>query len=517
MGMRAWRLERSSLVGAPVPSRLTLAIALGLASCSILDPVPPPAQVTVFADSKAARAAAKAASAPMPPAAVISCDVSPPGPHCFAGYLGSAMDEADERRVELLARAREVSNGNAQFNALQFPLGAAALYEKLRGAPNRSLLLPAAGAAGIYGFVNSGVVDRERHYLREAFELHCALVKTSPLLYLDAEINGRDPATAPPAASVETTTTTTIRTDDVYAAGGGEQGKRKLGAAVTAVSTTRMERTQTQAMLASSPSAPARAPSLLQVTEKLEQAIREFDEGRISTSNKLKGRGGTAALSGQRERRVAAAGGKGGGTAGSDRTQDVKDQWLRQVESATVMHQRLVSLRTQINTSGPALRDEVRDVSQEAQNLLSERVPLPSSPKETLEKLRNGSTPGLTAQAGEVGAAALDPVLHSNLLAGLSKESAEAAGDFASKQGKALLAAYRTAHAWWASHDSRVQTTALAVDRLKCRDRLPPVPVRAPPPPPPPPASGAPTSAPAPKPPTDATGSGTSPLPGASS
>ncbi|OYU28016.1 MAG: hypothetical protein CFE41_08580 [Burkholderiales bacterium PBB2] len=428
------------------------------------------------------------------------------------------MDEADERRVELLARAREVSNGNAQFNAIQFPLGAAAVYEKLRGATNRSLLLPAAGAAGIYGFVNSGVVDRERHYLREAFELHCTLVKNGPLLYLDAEINGHDPATLLPAASSEKTTTRTIvKTDDVYVAGSGKEGRRKSGATALTANATHTETTQTHVVHAVSSSVQAGPPSLLQVTEKLAQAIREFDEGRISTSAKLKGRGGSSAPSDMRERRVAQAGGKGGATAGNDKTQDVKDLWLRQVESATVVQQRLVSLRTQINSSGPALRDEVRDISQEAQTLLSERVPLPSSPKDTLDKLRDGSTPGLKAQAGDVGATALDPVLHSNLLAGLSKEAAEEATKFASKQGWALLAAYRTAQAWWASHDSRVQTTALVIERLKCRDRLPPVPLRAPPPPPPPPASGAPTPAPAPKPATDNTGAGTAPLPGASS
>lgn len=421
--------------------------ALAVAACSILDPVPPPAQVTVFGGGKAAKAAAVAASGPERSDKAPACESGTRGPACFAGELGNAVDEADERRIVLLSRARDVSNGNAAFNAIQFPFGAAALYEKLRGAPNHNFLLPAAIAAGAYGFVNSGVVDRERHYLREAFELHCAIVRAGRYLYLDDEIN----------------------TPAEQASSGGP-------------------------------------PSLLQLISRLDGGLSAFDKKRIANSFDLKGRAGSGVPSDARARRVAEASGRGGGTAGNNKTQEVQERWSLQAATASALRERLIKLRRTINDAGASFRREVADIAQQAQGTLSERVPLPRSPKQTAEDLKAD----LVAQSGAAGVSALDPVLPRALQAGLSDTSLLNAKAFAETEGLALKVAYAAANDWAIAHDERVQASAAETIRLNCSQRLAPEPPR--------PVASQPAGG---KPSTDNTagssgnsgGGGTSPLP----
>jgi hypothetical protein len=135
---------------------MRLALVLVLGGCAISQPVQPPVQGGIFVP-ETEPAAQGAASA----AARSGC--APDG--CYVGGLGEAICDVDQRRLQLLAMAAGLTNTKASYNAWWWPLGAVALYEKLRGAPSSSLLPPAALATGVFGYINSGHPRQADRYL----------------------------------------------------------------------------------------------------------------------------------------------------------------------------------------------------------------------------------------------------------------------------------------------------------------------------------------------------------------
>ena len=113
----------------------------------------------------------------------------------FAGDLGRAMCEVDHFRLTLVARSSGVLNENAGYNAALWPAGVAVVFEKLRGATNANLLLPATVALGSYGFMNAGIPERQQAYLATARQLGCAILTASGDLYAirDAHAPGDTP------------------------------------------------------------------------------------------------------------------------------------------------------------------------------------------------------------------------------------------------------------------------------------------------------------------------------------
>jgi hypothetical protein len=101
------------------------------------------------------------------------------------------MCTVETRRLELMQQAAAVTNNTMNFNALSWPLGSALLYQKLSH-PSESMLIPAAIATGLYGFLNAGIPGRDAVNRQAAKALACGVVDASLYLYTTQEINGED-------------------------------------------------------------------------------------------------------------------------------------------------------------------------------------------------------------------------------------------------------------------------------------------------------------------------------------
>ncbi len=451
------------------PAMAALAVVLvlvaGLGACSILDPVPLPggghrlsknpasAASVVNAASAVAGSASNARTAsPYPTQAAATqaahardCADGKLATDCFAGGLGEAIGELDARRVVLVNLARDVSNGNAAYNAALYPAGAVAVFEKLRGATNRSLLAPAAVAAGLYGFVNSGVADRERHYLRAAGELHCAIVRSGTWLYLQSDIR----ETPPPTPYQAWSTWFYLKSDLQDAPG------RWLDAA-----------------------------PLDAVVSSLREATLKFRSGRVKLLGELEPVAATAAasLDSIRQRAATAAGQGRGGSVGQDQRDAIAQRTRRQFESALAVLESVRALQAQVRSSGLRLRTEWVTIEQTFQSQLSEKVPLPVAPEKVATELLARTNAMAKAQGEAVsdraGADDLDPAFPAALRNGVSAKTRPALQKFAAEQGVPLAQARDNAQAWLDDHTLRAARVDAEVRALGCKETLPPVPVR---------------------------------------
>ena len=140
-----------------------------------------------------------------PPAAVAKAgaasSVEDRTPACsedgFAGDLKGVMCETDQRRVHLMREAGVSTNQVVDFNAVSWPVASALLYWKLKDSVKNSLLLPAAIATGAYGFLNSGIPDRDKLQRAAALELACALEDASSSLYTQKDFDSGESWSTP--------------------------------------------------------------------------------------------------------------------------------------------------------------------------------------------------------------------------------------------------------------------------------------------------------------------------------
>ncbi len=445
------------------PATVALALVAGLAGCSILDPVPQPAgghllrkaertedsesganDTSSKTGTKSSAGAQKLANKPQPTAAR-DCAEGKLAPDCFAGGLGDAIDELDTRRVALVNLARDVSNGNAAYNASLYPAGAVAVFEKLRGATNRNLLAPAAAAAGLYGFVNSGVVDRERHYLRAAGELHCAIVRSGTWLYLKSDIQD-----TPARSRYEAWSTWFYLKSDHLDTPGRWVDATRLDVAVA----------------------------------HLREATVTFRSARVELLRKLEpvAAVGAPALDSIRQRAATAAGQARGGSAGQDQRDAIAQRTRRQLESALSVLEQVRALQAQVRGSGLRLRAEWVTIEQTFQSQLSERVALPVAPEKVATELLARTNAMIRAQGEAVsdraGADELDPAFPAALRNGVSAKTRPALQEFAANQGVKLAEARDNAQAWLDDHALHAARVDAEVRALGCKETLPPVPVR---------------------------------------
>ncbi len=155
-----------------------------LAGCGVLNPVPETALTTrLWPQRPATQQTAQASGT-----AGTGTDAGCTDAGIYVGGLDLAMCEVDLRRRAYLRHGADVINTEANYNALLWPLGAAAVHEKLRGAPNAKLLLPAVLASASYGFLKAGIPERQKLYLTASRQLACAVVAAGPDLYLEKEI-----------------------------------------------------------------------------------------------------------------------------------------------------------------------------------------------------------------------------------------------------------------------------------------------------------------------------------------
>ena len=404
-----------------------IAVALLASSCAVVDPINTAPRGSFFSGGRGAEAAANA----FPQSAIASdfkrerpafdqrtcANKSPLPPDCFAGGLGYAIDDLDERSIQLTQLAAKVTNGNATYNALLYPLGAGAIYEKLRGAPNRNLLLPAVAAAAIYGYVNSGVPDRERHYLRTALELQCAIGRSVGVLYPNSKIViGADP-----------------------------RNYDSLDGKISA----------------------------------LRGAIRNFSADRIKLTKLQPKAGSRPPQLGLVDGRLAQAQGKSrGSTPGKDSRADIERRVRIQLEYARSVLVRVADIRNEIDSSGNRLRSEWIEIEQEAQRMLSERVPLPIPPSQATKDFRANIV--LTAQGDEARPSNddLEPIFPAASRDGIDKKSEDILEKFSTDSAIPLAEARAAIEDWLEEHVKQKARVDEAVRRSGCADRIPPIQVR---------------------------------------
>lgn len=155
-------------------------LAPALPGCGILNPVDGAGQARLFGKPVPP---SSAASAPAEQAA-FACK----GSDQYEAGLGEQMCSVETRRLELMRQAAEVTNNTMNFNALSWPMGSAVLYAKLKS-PDTSLLLPAALATGLYGFLNAGIPGRDAIHRAAAKQLACGEVEASQYLYTKQELS----------------------------------------------------------------------------------------------------------------------------------------------------------------------------------------------------------------------------------------------------------------------------------------------------------------------------------------
>ena len=401
-------------------------VVLLTSSCAVVDPINTPPRGSFFAQGRGAAEAAKAWPAWSAASAATGdqqannqgrCTDAPLPPGCFAGGLGNAIDDLDERSIQLSHLAASVTNGNATYNALLYPLGAGAIYEKLRGAPNRNLLLPAVAAAALYGYVNSGVPDRERHYLRTALELQCAIGRSVGVLYPTSLIT----------------------------VGKHHRSYDSLDGKISA----------------------------------LRIAIRTFSTDRVNLTKLQPKPGNRPPVLGLLDRRLAEAQGRSlTGTVGKDTRAEIERRVRTQLEYARSVLDRITDVRNEIESSGSRLRSEWIEIEQEAQRMLSERVPLPISPTQVAKDFRSNIV--LTAQGEEARPSNddLDPVFSVASRDGLDKKSAEILDKFSADDATPLAEAREAIESWLGDHAKKKARVDEDTRRSGCADRIPPVQIR---------------------------------------
>jgi len=386
-----------------------------LTGCTIVQPVPESAQggrLSSRLSDATARAADPAASA----AAAKECD----GPSAYAGRLDLAICDADARRLSYVRRSADVLNQTATYNALLWPLGAAGLYEKLRGAANSSLLLPAAVAAGAYGFISSGVPDRQRNYLAAARQLSCAIVASGVDLYATGEVDS-----------------------DAH---------------------------DRHALRLASPMPLAAAVSDLRLQ------IGQYEQGRADVLAQLKPRPGSAAQASTNFFDAAALrhNGGGGGSQRSDSRALVRGETRARLNHAYAELGRAQALLRRLSSGAAsrALRAEAARVDAELQERLALKAAPPADPASVAVSLLATQRSLLQLQAGRDTQTptvdVLEPALPPEAYDGLDAGSADKLRGFQRQHAALLRAAQAEVADWLARHEAGRRDVDIALVQAGC-------------------------------------------------
>ncbi|MDH0863334.1 hypothetical protein [Mitsuaria sp. GD03876] len=170
-------------------TRWLAALSLGLATgCTILAPIQ-----TQQADRRFPLKNEGTGNAPCKSAGETQLECQPlqDDIDAFYGGLGRALWETDVRRRALIGQAAAHTNINSAYNAMLWPLGAYFIQKKIRH-PEWSAMDVAALAVASYGFLNSGIPDRDQLYVKTAARMACAMTLFDADLYLKSEVQPDD-------------------------------------------------------------------------------------------------------------------------------------------------------------------------------------------------------------------------------------------------------------------------------------------------------------------------------------
>lgn len=411
--------------------------AISLSACSILETIPKADGQGYFGDGVVCTVPKTEAGACPPTLSAPSTCTNggfASNASCFADGLGLAMDRQEAKRRELLGMARKVFHTQMSFNALLYPFGAVAVYEKLRGAPSRSLLLPAVVGAAAFGFLGAGIPKREKQYLQTAMELQCSLVWHGQWLYFDRDVTGHGSTTP----EEETVTVKNLT-------------ERHSARTIQTTSTYR------QRLISG---------SLEDVSINLADRLKIFQAERSVLLSTLEGRPGSDAAAGALEQVK-----QGNGTSGQNATNAVDQRLRQQATLARATLKSLQSLRGEIASAAFRLTADADVIHANLQRRLSDKLPALKDPQVvTRELLDTNKSLVAKAEADDDPAGLMDSTMPSEALAGLSDSSRTAVANFGKKEGAGLEAAWTVTDAWLNKQSQR-QTQALwAIKSLSCAD-----------------------------------------------
>lgn len=350
-------------------------------------------------------------------------------PACFADDLGVVMDKQEIRRRQVLGRASEVVNLQASYNTLIYPFGAIAVYEKLRGAPNRNLLLPAVVGTAIYAMLGAGIPDRDKLYVQTGGELLCSLTWHGQWLYLDNDITG-----GPSNRTVETTTT---RED--------QRGELR---------TTVVERRTDQQNVVA-------VESLEQEIKALTDSLSAFQKARGKL--KLKGKPARQGAAGALERVKSPNVPQGKDTAAL-----VAQRLAQQSAQARVTLQALRGLRQDIARAAQSLSEDGDQIMSDLQQRLGAKLPALTTPQAAAQALSDPNKNLAKAQAAEGAEALMDSVMPHDYLTGLDDASTLAVSELSSHTGVDLHSAWNRAQGWLDRQARREAQVRSAASGLPC-------------------------------------------------
>ncbi len=404
-------------------------LVAGLTSCGVLDPVPVESGTTRLwspPPRKASTATGADKAGAATPLSENADSAACSATSRFIGGLDLAICEADQRRLAYLQRSAAVVNGVANYNAAMWPLGAAAVYEKLRGAPNHNLLLPATLAAASYGFMTAGIPAREKIYVEAARQLGCVIVSAAPDLYRLGDV---DPELAVPHQS---------------------------------------------------------PPALRPALNQLALQIAAYDRERADMLADLQPRRGTAAVTVKPsgnvfERWSQPAGGGRAAVKGDDKRNMVAAETRARLVHARAQLAAGQALlrRLEDGATATALRGRMALIDATVHKQLADQAPAPSSPASAAADFKSLTGALLTLQAAAeasapAASAAPDPLetaLPAAVFDGLDPNSAKAVRQFQKTQAAALRDRVQAVSDWLARHATGRQEVAQSLEQSGCTPR----------------------------------------------
>lgn len=402
-----------------------------LAGCTLLQPVAAPPETLKIPIHQAPQTGGQVEVPADPPASNQGTASCVQMPECGAGDIGPAIAAVQNYAFEFGRKAAEAGNTNPTYNALLWPVAAAALYEPLRSS-SRSMLPAVALLATSYGLVNSGIPERASLYNDTAKRLSCIVMVASETAWPRVAIEGPD------KASEVVKVTKPAKLD-------------KPAETVVLVEVTNS--------------------SLVNTVRALNTALGKFNQKRAELVYTLKVKpqpSGSDTLS----RR---SGNRGGGV--SDPRKEIQENASAMAAYATTTRDEAQVLLDRIRTSGREVLADAQRVGFQDQAALISKLPALKLPAEVFTEIAKLRTDIAALAEGKLqkpepstfNARALNPLLITLKSHGLDEGSLNKLIEFEIKEAEELRKATDAARAWISRDTARRELAQKRVDSGECK------------------------------------------------
>lgn len=375
----------------------------------------------------------------------------------FHGGLGRTIWETDLRRRELVAQAAERTNLASAYNALLWPIGAFLIAKKIHH-PEWSSLDALAFGTATYGFLGSGIQDRDKLYLKSATKMACVIVEFDAELYPKSQIVASNSSNQ--ARKVTSSVEWEVERTPKGLSGQFEVYRDYLRQA-----------------------SPGEGASLSDRLNRLAQLTNEFSRRRDALLASIKISKPTPGLVGSNnvdQARLEAKGLTGSPKRAKDPTPDFMIETDTLLVAAEAQITAGVKLKSTLDTAGKRMRVQRSMIEGALTTALNDRTPALVSPLDRAREIaqafeagvaaEKGFTQRVTKQSGQRSTSGWQPV-PSNL-EGLTPESREKLLRFWRQDRTALLSAQNSLRDWTLAHEERKRQAKLDAAAMGCDSSL---------------------------------------------